>query len=224
MLHPDASAYVKGIIKLLRHLADMQKLLLKIKKVSASYREWKLLYKSLGIAIEALLLTSNYLSYFETVEHRIYLQTMFKACDINSLRRIYEGLSESIDWELTDEQQSLTIRDGFNSTLDSLRSDYDALPLELNRAAHLILEQNPLLQNVTVEYIPQLGYMIAIDKHESHLLDPVEFSFSFEDEKRYYKCSLTKQMDDGIGDIKNHILDFQKSTSKMFVICTLLCM
>lgn len=213
MLRPDASGYVKSISKLLRHLADMQKLLLKIKKVSASYREWKLLYKSLGIAIEALLLTSNFLSYCETAEHRHYLQSLFKACDINSLREIYEGLTASIDWELTDEQQALTIRDGFNATLDSLRGDYDALPLELNRAAHLILDQNPLLQNVTVEYIPQLGYMIAVDAHESNLLDPEEFSFSYEDEKRYYKCSLTRQMDDEIGDIKNHILDFQKGKS-----------
>ena len=219
MLHPDASAYVKNISRLLRHLADLQKLVLKIKKVSASYREWKLLYRSLGIAIEALLLTSNFLSYCETAEHRLYLQTLFKACDINSLREIYDSLTESIDWELTDEQQSLIIRDGFNTTLDALRGDYDALPLELNRAAHLILERNPLLQNVTVEYIPQLGYMIAVDAYESNLLDPEEFTFSYEDEKRYYKCTLTKQMDDEIGDIKNNILDFQKGSSYVLLDC-----
>ena len=218
MLHPDASDYVKNIGKLLRHMADLQKLLLKIKKVSASYKEWKLIHKSLGIGIEALLITSSYLNCCEA-EHRYYLQDIFKTCDIHSLHDVYERLTESIDWELTEEFQLLTIKDGYNTRLDALRGVYDSLPLELNKAAHEILEQNPLLQNVTVEYIPQLGYMIAVDTLEGNLLDPQEFSFSFADEKLYYKCSLARRMDTEIGDIKNQIADFQKSNLSTRVAC-----
>ena len=81
------------------------------------------------------------------------------------------------------------------------------------RAALLVLDENPLIQNVTVEYIPQLGYLVAVDAAEAQFLDSNRYIFKYEDAKQYFKCSIVEDLDDRIGDIKNNILDFQKRIS-----------
>lgn len=48
----------------------------------------------------------------------------------------------------------------------SLRVLFDNLEAQLTNAAHQILEISPLLQRVSVEYIPQVGYLVAVSEKE----------------------------------------------------------
>jgi hypothetical protein len=57
-----------------------------------------------------------------------------------------------------------------HQVLDSLRSTYCHLDDELAQVAKEILEQAPLLSHVSVEYLPQIGYLIAIQEQEQHFL------------------------------------------------------
>jgi hypothetical protein len=49
------------------------------------------------------------------------------------------------------------------------------LNLFLNyRCLHRVLDAVPLLQNVSVEYVPQIGYLVAVPNQDTHLLLPYE--------------------------------------------------
>ena len=58
----------------------------------------------------------------------------------------------------------------FVQVLDSLRSIYDHLDDKLAQVAKDILQQAPLLSHISVEYLPQIGYLIAIQEKERHFL------------------------------------------------------
>ena len=57
-----------------------------------------------------------------------------------------------------------------NQVLDSLRSIYEHLDDELVQTAKGILQQAPLLSHVSVEYLPQIGYLITIQEQDQHFL------------------------------------------------------
>lgn len=54
--------------------------------------------------------------------------------------------------------------------LEERRNIYNHLEEELTIAAHKILKMAPLLQHVSVEYVPQIGYLIAVSENESQFL------------------------------------------------------
>lgn len=51
-----------------------------------------------------------------------------------------------------------------------MRSIYEHLDDELAQIAKEILQQAPLLRHVSVEYLPQIGYLIAIHEQDQHFL------------------------------------------------------
>jgi DNA mismatch repair protein MSH5 len=204
----DNVDYISNVSKLLKHIPDLPRLILKIKKVTATYREWRLIDKGLSVGIDILRMSTMLLH-----QRRLSstpLAAIFSQVNVNALNDLSEYFRVAIDFDSSEEYKTLMIREGYNHSLDTLRATFDALPQSLSRAAHLVLEQCPLLQNVTVDYIPQLGYLVAIDKSEENFIDTSDYEFKFEDVKLYYKCSITHEMDDSIGDIKNDLLDYQK--------------
>lgn len=209
-MHQDNRGYINDVSKLLRSVGNLPNSLLKIKKVSATYREWTLLHKTLGAILTISDLTAYFTESSINFEDKEYIEQIFSNNDIDSVRGIFNFLLAAIDFDLTEESKVVVIREGYDGALDEMRRVLDSLPVELNQAAHAILEQCPLLQNVTVEYIPQFGYMSAVDPAEAMFLDEQDFSFKYQDDKCYYKCAVVEALDDRIGDIKNSILDYQK--------------
>jgi hypothetical protein len=67
------------------------------------------------------------------------------------------------------------------------RSTYDNLEAYLTAAAHQVLDIVPLIQNVAVEYVPQVGYLVVISKAESHLLLTVEHGFDDSENKNSFQ-------------------------------------
>ena len=51
-----------------------------------------------------------------------------------------------------------------------MRYTYDHLDDELTQIAKEILQQAPLLSHISVEYLPQIGYLIAIREEDQHFL------------------------------------------------------
>ena len=71
---------------------------------------------------------------------------------------------------------------------------------------------------MSVEYFPQLGYLVAIQDDKLHLLHDdlgdIESKFQFifkQDSLRYFKHDIVNEMDEEIGDIKSKIIDRQRS-------------
>ena len=60
----------------------------------------------------------------------------------------------------------------YDTQLDDLRNVYDELESFLTKAAHQILEVVPLLESVSVEYVPLIGYLVVIKTDQAHFLAP----------------------------------------------------
>jgi hypothetical protein len=74
---------------------------------------------------------------------------------------------------------------------------------------------------VAVEYIPQIGYLIAIDISEKHFLASAAgqhsgYQYVYSNEgKLYFKHDYVLELDDSIGDIKSAISDKQRALVRL---------
>lgn len=128
------------------------------------------------------------------------------------VRQVLDTLNRSIDFNLSQETNQLTIRSGFHFPLDQLREIYGNLEGVLTNAAHEILQEVPLLNRVSVEYVPQIGYLVAVDMKEKDFLVTDQFHFIYgQGDTYYYKNKLVYALDDEIGDIQANISDCQKA-------------
>lgn len=142
----------------------------------------------------------------------IFIEDMALACRPELIGRIYQTLLNAIDIEKSFEDKVLTIRRGYDSELDRLREIYDGLEDYLTEAAREILSQVPLLNCISVEYVPQIGYLVVIDMSDRNFVDSEVFEFIYElNGKGYFKNNIVLSMDDSIGDIKNMVLDKQRA-------------
>lgn len=87
-------------------------------------------------------------------------------------QEVFERLQSAIDFESSMETGATTIKDGYDAELDQIRNVFDSLESFLTQAAHQILEIVPLLQNISVEYVPQIGYLVAVPHTDALLLQP----------------------------------------------------
>jgi len=79
-------------------------------------------------------------------------------------------LEDVIDFGDSAARGQVCIRDGFDANLDSLRSTYDNIESLLTSLAHEVLAQLPLLSALSVQYVPQVGYLIVVDQDQVQFL------------------------------------------------------
>lgn len=106
----------------------------------------------------------------KAVEHRQYIEELLLPMSMSSIQLVHRLVTEAIDPKESAATQSVYIRPGYDEQLDRERELFDNLEGELTAAAHRVLEQVPLLQHVSVEYVPQIGYLVAVRSAEVHLL------------------------------------------------------
>ncbi|CAM9788464.1 unnamed protein product, partial [Hapterophycus canaliculatus] len=74
----------------------------------------------------------------------------------------------------------------------------------------IVLNENALLEELSVEYVPQIGFLTTLHERFGDLV-PEDFSFAFaqQGDTVYYKSPTMREVDDGIGDIQAQITDKQ---------------
>jgi DNA mismatch repair protein MSH5 len=166
--------FVADISKLLRKIHDIPRMLLRIKKVEATHVEWCRLYSSLEAALPIL----DIMTTFENdTENRVecdrdFIHVLLEGVNIEVPHSVFERLQCAVDFQESMEKGTTTIKDGYDTQLDHMRNVYDSLENFLTQAAHQILEIVPLLQNISVEYVPQIGYLVAVSSIDALLLQP----------------------------------------------------
>jgi DNA mismatch repair protein MSH5 len=157
----------------LRKIHDIPRILLRIKKVEATHVEWCRLYSSLEAALPILDLITTFVDDIDREEcDRSFIRRMLDQSNQQIPQEVFERLQSAIDFESSMETGSTIIKDGYDATLDQIRNVYDRLESFLTQAAHQILEIVPLLQNISVEYVPQIGYLVAVPHTDALLLQP----------------------------------------------------
>jgi DNA mismatch repair protein MSH5 len=210
LMRNENQDYVTNISKILKKVHDMPKLILRIKKVVASYKEWCNLLSALRAALQIFEEISAFSHHVTKDIDKRFIYGLFAPHDVQTLRNVFSALQAAIDIEASLNAGELVIVSGYSAELDKLSDIYNNLETFLTEAARSILESAPLLNHVAVEYVPQIGYLAAIGMEDTHFLNPEEFKLVYEmDQTGYFKCDRLYEMDDSIGDIKANISDLK---------------
>ena len=166
----------------LRRLQDIPALLLKIKKAEANFQDWIHLHTSLYAAV------SIAESIQELIAERkedakqtnrdidkdcVYLLSLYEGIDIATLQRNFHSIEHVIDFEKSTVQEELVVNEGYDAALDAKREIYETLEDCLRKAALDILDTYPDIDKCGVEYVPQVGFLISIDRSSYHIIDKV---------------------------------------------------
>lgn len=90
-----------------------------------------------------------------------YLHSLCEPLDVMTLQSVIGMLEESIDFDCDTNTigGSVLIKEGYDETLDKHRRVFDNIEVYLVEAAHKVLDVIPLLESLSVEYVPQVGYL-----------------------------------------------------------------
>ncbi|CAM9713453.1 unnamed protein product, partial [Choristocarpus tenellus] len=190
---------------------DMTRTLLRIKKVSANHVDWCRLLQ----ALESTLAIQDVLHILqrrvEAPAHASFLQHLVERVDGPSLRHCLDDVSTVIDQAATVEEKDMVIRTGYCPKLDQLKQTLADLGELLRTVGQVVLSDNPLLEELSVEYVPQIGFLTALTSASEDLV-PQDFTFAFaQGDVVYYKNTHMLELDDEIGDIQAQIADLQAS-------------
>ncbi|KAA0162264.1 hypothetical protein FNF31_03306 [Cafeteria roenbergensis] len=96
------------------------------------------------------------------------------------------------------------IRSGVDQTLDDLRRLQQDVPQFLESTLQTLASKHAQLSGAALEFIPQLGYLVALDSN----LDgeptwvPDEFEHVFDaSERRFFRCAESLELDETVGDV-----------------------
>ena len=147
IVRPENREFVGEITRLMKHIHDIPRILLRIKKVESGQQEWCRLYRSLESAIQILDFTTSFTRDYDysnessttsddRVADRQYIADLLQSIQYETIRTIYERIARAIDFDASVELSTTTIREGYDKQLDQIRNVYDSLESYLTRAAH----------------------------------------------------------------------------------------
>jgi DNA mismatch repair ATPase MutS len=189
----------------------------------AAHSEWCRLFHSLSSGLQIARLVSVFVN--DSSKHPedvAYLRGLFSELPTGELFEVFGLLDSAIDIDATlgnDEnevvlQGSVHIREGFDNVLDNLREKYARLHDILEDAAKITLQDLQLLDNLSVQFVPQVGYFVVVSRDDAHFLrGRPEYEFGYDDIDGFscFKSPLTKELDMSVGDLRADISDRQKS-------------
>jgi DNA mismatch repair protein MSH5 len=146
--------FIKGIAGMFRHVHDVPRLILRIKKVEATQVEWYKIHSSLQASLRivdqfALFVDADSGKDQADID---FLKGLCQHLDVQIVQGAVHCLEEAIDFEIAETvlkgtgQGAVTIREGYDAFLDQQRTLYDNIEKYLVEAAHKILDIVPLLE------------------------------------------------------------------------------
>jgi len=199
------------IAQLLKKVTDTPQVLLRIKKVHSSYRDWT----SLSSTFESAWSILDHLRILHTRTSgstKIWLEELLGRCDAAVLHKCYRLIADSIDVDLSKHSKQTCIREGYRQELDDLRAKWDDVEGILEAAAKRTLDGLPNLATVRAEFIAHIGYHIVISIDDKEHFGPdsgLDFMFA-QDGMLYMKNDLMRQYDNEVGDVPSQYHDLVK--------------
>ncbi|CAH0476482.1 unnamed protein product [Peronospora belbahrii] len=187
----------------LKRFRDVNGIFQRIKRRCASVSDWCRFAASIGSFLEAQSLIE---SLSETSNS---LPNLFaRVIGERGVIHVSNLLGNVVDFEESQQERTVVIRSGVSEALDEARKRYEDLDNVLTEVAFQVQEANPSLSSITVQYIPQVGYVICCESPTT--LPDFVFQFQEDDTTFYYKDACCRDLDESIGDIYGYILDAQR--------------
>ncbi|KAK5234240.1 hypothetical protein LTR47_004831 [Exophiala xenobiotica] len=139
--------------------------------------------------------------------------------DRHSLQRIGRVIHETVDVELSNEQQRTVVKRGINEQLDEVKDVYDGMDEILSEKAIQIAKSVGLNIELNVIYFPHLGFHVTIPLDEtthepssdaSTQASALGWQHMFTTDRQvYYKDQTMREMDEELGDLYAEICDYE---------------
>eukprot|EP01022_Parablepharisma_sp_SALTPOND_P016390 TRINITY_DN238_c0_g1_i2.p1 TRINITY_DN238_c0_g1~~TRINITY_DN238_c0_g1_i2.p1 ORF type:complete len:823 (-),score=89.00 TRINITY_DN238_c0_g1_i2:5026-7494(-) len=225
---------LEEIISLLRHVAELEKIVTKFALAIHSPADWIKLYRSVLYGLRVLCILKEQKN-ASLANYRNILFTEMERLDVETLSELEEVITFAIDMDESKRQQRIYIKPGISEELDQLRYQYANLGEFLTKVAASIYtvvphDKFPFLSQFYLTYLPLLGYMLAVPRNESlteymqkvspatdealaqilmNELSEWEYVFSSE-EALYFRNEITKTLDEEVGDLHGSIVDIEQ--------------
>ncbi|CAI5731867.1 unnamed protein product [Peronospora destructor] len=188
----------------LKRFRDAAGIFQRVKRRCASVGDWCRFAASIGSFLEAQSLIES-ISETSNMSPPNLFSRILKERDVVHVSNL---LGNVVDFEESQQESTIVIRSGVSEALDAARKRYEDLDNVLTEVAFQVQEANPVLSSITVQYIPQVGYVICCESPTT--LPDFVFQFQEDDTTFYYKDACCRDLDESIGDIYGYILDAQR--------------
>ncbi|KAG3114792.1 hypothetical protein PI124_g6463 [Phytophthora idaei] len=188
----------------LKRFRDVGGIFGRIKRRCASVNDWCRFVTSIGSFLEAQSLIESVCETSNSPLPNVFSRVKNERGVIH----VSNLLGNVVDFEESQQESTVVIRSGVSETLDAARERYEDLDNVLTEVAFQVQEANPVLSSITVQYIPQVGYVICCESPTT--LPDFVFQFQEDDTTFYYKDACCRDLDESIGDIYGYILDMQR--------------
>ncbi|GFR32975.1 mutS protein homolog 5, partial [Trichonephila clavata] len=183
----------------LKHIKFLPRIITRMKTAQASMNDWMSLYKT---AYHAMLIGEICRSRASSLEIFKQISSTFST----DLFRIASLLNKIIDFEEYARQNHFVVKPGVDSELDKMKRTYNGLPDFMTQVAYQELQDlSQEVQQCSVIYLPQLGYLLAIPatdrmkETKDYSIPNLRFMFIVNDIV-HYKSANTKKLDALLGD------------------------
>ncbi|KAF8867217.1 hypothetical protein BDZ45DRAFT_667190 [Acephala macrosclerotiorum] len=131
---------------------------------------------------------------------------------------IGEMITNTVDFQISEEQHRTVVRQGVDVELDSIKRTYDGMDSLLTQVANQLSKDLPEWASQYVEnciFFPQLGFLTVVPldpetgkgKYEGEGIDDVWEKMFVSNDMGYYKNRHMKEMDEYFGDLYGMICD-----------------
>jgi hypothetical protein len=140
---------ISQISKILRHVADIPRHMIRIKKVQGNFLDWTRLFSSLVAGNSILDKIEDHLESEDATigqATKEFIFNLFKNVNSEAMQNAVTILNTVIDFPETESNRELIVREGYDEMLDKQRELYDGLENFLYQAAQELLELYPMLE------------------------------------------------------------------------------
>ncbi len=192
---------IKQISDYIRGMPDITKVVRDLQIGNFKGSIWKQLRSFLIIAIRL----KDYIESSESLIVCDKFKDFVGEFDLECVRKLRQWLEDVIDFE--SDIDNIRIKVGYDQELEDLRQSYDRMEMSLSNVSKDLGLQVGI--EIVIAYIPQFGYLIAIEKEESggtRVFSGFEQVFSTST-TTYYKNDTMTGMDLEFGDLYTLLRD-----------------
>lgn len=202
MEHNNKSSVIRFIMDGIRGLCDISKVIHSLQLGDFKASVWK---KLRNFIINMILIKEN-IEASNILTNCTIFKDFLKSFQTNNILKVKIKIEKVLDFDT--DLEFIDIRNEYDDEFEQYRKSYDEMEKILNDISIKLSRESKL--DIVTAYIPQFGYLVAIERKEIN--ETSKFYFNLElifqtSTTNYYKNDLMHSLDKNFGDLYSLIRD-----------------
>lgn len=154
---------IKSISSELSHIKDLDVIKYELQKFMINFKIWENIYVSFNSILKIFDIFKS------KIFHSKYLENLFSKINTENIEKIFDFVCNCLEFGKDDIRPR--IKKGVNELLDKLKEEFAGLDELLTKLAVEYSQKVPkesFMQKFMFVFIPQLGYMLAVEKNKQY--------------------------------------------------------